>query len=623
MTGDSGDPGGPGGPDRLVPAQRLTVTFRGGRSTVAGLTWSQRGIWELHGEPIAQRHYLSLSRLFDVPAGATLTDVAGALRWLVERYEALRTTVAPGPGGVPYQHIAATGEYVLDVHEAGAGDAGSVARRLAGEYQGRPFSHQEWPLRVAVITQGGVPARALFTASHLALDRCGLRIACRAFASRLAGREAGREVGQEAPETRHAPCQPADQAEAEASAAGRRMAEQAARYWRHGLRAIPQTMFPFVPPRPAGRWSVTGELTSTAAALAAASLAARHGTTDSGVILAATAALLGARTGNTTVAMRLLAANRDDAGMRQMVGTCVQPALFTVDTDDASFGQLIERAGLAAAAAYRHARYPAPLIDEATRTINACRGINADLLCHFSDATDEPTGDTDEPAGDTDGRTPDVDPDQIEAARSLSRFRTGALFTAPQKFLLEVSGQPGTELALSLTADQGYLSRADVAALVRGIETLLVEAVRRDFPLAEAARLAGMPGMPGVPGAPWPAGVAPSGPSPAAVRIDHCWVEPAAVAAVLAAVPGVAAARAEVADGHGGSRLIGTVAVRDPALDAAYLHREVMRLLRGHPAAMAPQHYLIHLATGDAPVDLDVLPRCGEGPGRPVYTREG
>ena len=553
------------------------------------LTWSQRGLWDLHRETWPDNQYFNLSSQFQAPPGCALTDIEDALRWIVERYEAFRTTVRRDPGGGPYQQVAAAGAYPLDVHEADGTDPASVTERLTGEYRAQAFADEEWPLRVAVVTQGGAPAYLLFTASHLAVDGWGLRVAQLAFAGRLTGQAASAE----------APWQPLDQAAAEASAAGQHMAEQAARYWRRSLRAIPQTMFPREPAQPRGRWCPTGELTSAAAAMAADALAARHGTTGSSVILAATAALLGLHTGNKTVAMCLLAANRDEAKAREMIGTCVQPVLFTVDLggagpDGTSFHDLIDRTARSAAAARRGARYPPPLIEEVMREINACRGIKADLLCQFHDETEAADRVVSAPRS----------LDEIAAARSRSRFRPGVLFGAPQKFLLHVSGHPGAELGLTLAADRGYLSREDVRALVCGIETVLVEAAGRDFSLAEAAARAG---------------VTATGHGPAAVLVDRCWVEPEAVSELLAAVPGVVAARAEVAEDQGGCRLVGTVAVRDAGLDAARLHREVIGLLDGRPAAMAPQHYLIHLATDQGSADIDALPRCGEGPGRPVY----
>lgn len=554
------------------------------------LTWSQRGIWELQHQIWPEHHYFNSARLLSAPRGSTLTDVEDAFRWLVETYEAFRTTVRRDPGGVPRQHVTAVGQYPLDLHEVGAADPASVAGRLAREYRGHAFADEEWPLRAAVVTCAGAPAYVLLTASHLAVDRWGMRVACAALADRLAAR-----AGQPPPPAgAKATRQPVDQAEAEASPAGRRLAEQAARYWRRGLRAIPQTMFPYEPAQAADRWCLTGELRTSAAALAADALATRHGTPAPVVILAATAALLGLRTGNMTVAMRLLASNRHEAEVREMVGTCVQPALFAVDLGDISFHELIVRSRQSAAAAYRHARYPAPLIDEITHEINVCRGISADLLCHFRDGTDATT----RMAG------PVWDVGEIAAARSRSRFRSGALFGARQKFVLEVSGRLGAELRLFLAADRGYLSLADVRTLVHGIETVLIEAVRRDFCLAEAARLTG---------------VAPVGRSPTAVRVDRCWVEPAAVARLLGEVPGVVAAQAEVVGGQDGCRLVGRVAVQDASLDTARLHQEVIRRLRGRPAAMAPQYYLIHLAEGQALADPGALPLCCEGPGREVY----
>lgn len=176
---------------------------------------------------------------------------------------------------------------------------------------------------------------------------------------------------------------------------------------------------------------------------------------------------------------------------------------------------------------------------------------------------------------------------------------------AHQKFLLQIGGQRGGRLRVTVTADPRYLSRDDVRTLVCGVETLLVEAVQRDFSLAEAAELAG---------------VVPRRRSRTAVEVGGCRTEPEAVLGVLQGIPGVVAARVSLADGPGGPRLVGRVAVDRAGLDAESLHLECMRGLRSCPMAITPGYYFIHRAEsadGDIEAMLDDLPLCGEGDGRP------
>jgi hypothetical protein len=466
-----------------VTPERLTVTFHGERGAVAELTWAQRTIWAMHHRYWPNHHYFNFGRLFDVPEECCLAAVARAVRQLVERYEAFRTTVHDGADGQPRQRVAESGEYALDVYEAE--DAAAAAERLAYEYSGHAFRDDEWPLRIAVVTREGAPAYVLFMMSHLAVDHWGMEIACAAFI-RLLAREAGLtdEAGG-GDEAEGGLRQPVDQAAVEASPSGQRMAKRAAEYWRRTLLTIPQSMFPSTVDQ--ARWCPVGELTSTAVAPAADSLASRFGGSASGVILAATAGLLGLRTGNTTVALRLFAANRYGPQARAMVATCVQPALFAVDLRDTTFHELIARSWASSVVAYRHARYPAELIDQVIQEVGQARGVRPDLLCHFHDATFRGAMEAVGPSAD-----PAPDAGEILAASRHSRFRYRVRVGVHQKFLLQIQGQWDSTLRLTLVVDPRYLSRDDAQALVCGIETLLVEAVRRDFSLTEAARLAGV-----------------------------------------------------------------------------------------------------------------------------------
>lgn len=591
---------------------QLILAFSGDRSADAELTWSQRGIWELQQRVWPEHHHYNFARVLQMPAGTRLRDVLRCLERLVERYEAFRTTVRTAPHAGPRQHVADVGEYVIDVHEADDDQAGTT-ERLSYEYKGYAFRDDEWPLRVAIVTVAGSPAYVVLVASHLAVDRWGLDIACAALVRWVTAATSGAATsgdGDERPdEAAHAIAarQPVDQAAIESSPASRGRAQRAAEYWRRTLLAVPQTLFPFPPMYVDTRWSLSGELSSVSAAMAARALAARFGGSTSAVILTAAVSLLSIRTANTTVALRMFVANRHGAQARSMVGTCVQAGLFRVDLGDATFHELIGRTWTAAVTAYRHACYPPELIDEVIREVNFARGIDLDLFCHFSDSTDRAGPAGEDPSSMT----------QVLDALPETRYRPGAIWGTHQRFLLEVGGRPGRPLRLKIAADHRYLTRADVEAIARGIQTLLVEAMQRDFDLAEAAALTGVRARPR---------------GPAAVLVDHNWVEPEAVAGIIRSVPGVLAARVSVDGTAAEPRLTGHVAVAHSGLGPAYLHRECVLLLNGQRTAMAPHSYRVHVA-GPAPAGLapagsphpgagdledmiEALPLCGHGDGR-------
>jgi hypothetical protein len=581
--------------DATSPPEQRLVRFHGSRGVVAELTWAQRSIWDLHHMYSPDHHYFNFGRLIAAPDGTTVAAVERSVRCLVERYETFRTTVHLGPDGRPRQHVAESGELPLQVYEAGD-DAAVAANELIFQYKGHSFRDDEWPVRVGVVTRRGSPVYVVFMASHLAVDRWGMDNACAAYLRLLAGDgdagPAGPDAGAGAPEA--ALRQPADQAAVEASPSGQRMASRAVEYWRRTLLTVPHTMFPVRLAADHARLSSAGELTSSAVGLAADALAAKVGGSSSGVILAATVGLLGIRTGNTTVALRLFASNRYGPQAQAMVATCVQPVLFSVDLRDVTFRELIARSWESAVLAYRHARYPSNVIDQLIDEVSIERGAAIDLLSHFNDMTD---------AGPAADRSPDTR--EILAALPDSRFRHRGVLGAHQKFLLQIGGQRGGRLRVTVIADPRCLSRDDVRTLVCGVETLLVEAVQRDFSLAEAAELAG---------------VVPRRRSRTAIEVGGCLTEPEAVLGVLRDIPGVVAARVSLADGPGRPRLIGRVAVDRAGLDAESLHLECMRGLQSCPMAITPGYYFIHLAEsadGDIEAMLDDLPLCGQGDGRP------
>jgi hypothetical protein len=581
--------------DATNPPEQRTVRFHGSRGIEAELTWAQRSIWDLHHMYAPDHHYFNFGRLLAAPDGISVAAVERSVRHLVERYETFRTTVHPGPDGRPRQRVAESGEFPLQVHEAGD-DPAVAANELIFQYKGHPFRDDEWPLWIGVVTRRGSPAYILFMASHLAVDRWGMENACAAFLRLLTGDAGTTDPARDAGAAQAALRQPADQAAVEASSSGQRMASRAVEYWRRTLLTIPHTMFPFRLAADQARLSSAGELTSSAVALAADALASSLGGSSSGVILAATVGLLGIRTGNTTVALRLFASNRYGPQAQAMVATCVQPTLFSVGLRDVTFRELIVRSWESSVLAYRYARYPSDVIDQLVDEVSIERGATMDLLCHFHDMTD---------AGPAADHPPDAG--EVLAALPGSRFRHRGVLGAHQKFLLQIGGQRGGRLRLTLVADPRYLSRDDVRTLVCGIETLLVEAVQRDFSLAEAAELAG---------------VVPRRRSRTAIEVGGRRTEPDAVLGVLRDIPGVVAARVSVADGPGGPLLIGRVAVDRTGFDAESLHLHCMRGLLSCPMAITPDYYFIHVAEsadGDSDLEavLDDLPLCAQGDGRP------
>ncbi|MFC4015617.1 condensation domain-containing protein [Nonomuraea purpurea] len=457
--------------DDAAPTGEITVAFRAPTARSGLLTWAQREMWHQFSRTRPHHYYFNSTRLFRVPEKCRIGDVTEAVRRLVECYEAFRTTIGVTSGGVPRQHVAGEGVYRLALHEAGE-DEGGLAERLSYEYRGRGFDDDEWPLRVAVITRAGEPALVLFTVSHLAADRVGLDVASEAFVRLLAGER------DALPAT---VMQPLDQVAVEDSPVGERAAARAVAYWERTVATIPHTMFPDRSPAVPGNWSPVGVLRSPAAGLAAAVLGAELGVSPGGAVLAAAAALLSTRTGNTTVALGLFAANRSVPGARDMVSTCVQPALFSVDVPAASFRELIRSTWTSSLLAYRHAWYPPDLIGDVVERASRRRGQPIELDCQVQDYS-----------GYSRARPIAPSPQEVHTALPRSRFSRSALWTRDQLLLLTIAGHPGSELRFSVASDPAVLPVPELERFVRGIELLLVRAVVADFELGEVPELTGL-----------------------------------------------------------------------------------------------------------------------------------
>lgn len=574
--------------DAAAPARVLTVPFRAARSGRGPLTWAQREIWD-GSEALRPRHaYFNLQRTLALPAGTGVAAVAGAVRALVEWAEALRTTVGRDADGQPEQRVADRGTYPLAVHEAGMRPPAAVADVLAAELAAHPFADEEWPLLAAVVANGETAHHLVLVACHVAVDRFALDQVC----TRLRGLLA--DPLDQPPAGPH----PLDRARYEASDAGRRAGGRALDFWRRTLAGTPQAMFAVTPdagPRP---WPSV-EMDSVAVAIAARHLAQRYRTSAGEVILATAAAMLAARTGHRTVVLRLLAGNRFTRAVRTMVGTCVQPALFRVDIGEGTLADLVRRTWDAVVLANRHAAYPPHALRTVLDDLNLARGVHLDLGCYFHSRRD------------ADASTPPHgDPADLDSVRRHTVMRRGAVWNRHRRFSLEVHTGAGSTW-LRLDADPAALPAPAVRAFLCGIEELLVRAVHAEVPLADVAALTGTAAMTQA-DRPYPLD-----------RLDHGWIDPAAVEDVLAGLGPVAAARVRVDAGE----LIADVATTEPDLTVAMLHRACVAALPARPDAGAPHHYVVRLADpgrpgADPSADADPwwrsAPVLDRGTGRPA-----
>lgn len=447
--------------------RRVDVSFTGSRAGSAELTWGQFEIWAM-----LQRRRRpggsNLFRLLRLPAGYDVAAVADAVRRLVERYEALRTTVRCASDGVPRQHVAASGVLPLLIFDSEPTGVDAFAEQVLSHCMPRDLDGDEGPFLPAVVTVQGSATYLILVISHLAVDREAADHLGEVVLRLLTGAD---DDGQTV-------WQPLDQAAAEASPRAALIRHRAEKYWYDALARAPLTLLPVDPDANRNVWSVV-ELRSRALATAAGLLAARHSTSPPAVVLAALSAVLAARAGDSRVVMYLVSNNRFDPRMRDMVCSCAQPGLFVVDVGDADFGAAVERTREAMMLAYRYAYVPPWGLYGVFDRLAEERGARVEVGGMFQCTT--PRG---APA------PPPARPPVEELVAQVRQRTVRGSAQWPQELPVTMDLAESPEgMALTLTADPAMLDRRAAEAVLIATETLLVRAVQEHVRMREIPEL--------------------------------------------------------------------------------------------------------------------------------------
>jgi hypothetical protein len=548
----------------LTAAMRLvSVQFSGARSGSGPVTLGQQNVLRWAEDQTVfgavQCQWLNVAR------GRSLDDVTRAIGGLVSRHESLRTLFAAGPSEEWTQHVTASGELLVEVHEA---DGQLIATEaLVKQRLNAPFAlDREWPIRAAVITSGGAPAEVLLVLTHMAADFASLGIIARDF-RRLMSPSTSQAAERPA-------FQPLDQAKLEMSPMAKRRTEAAVRYWETTLRGTPQCMLAVPGHPPADSGSRMATLRSRAAALALARIADRTHASQSVVILAAVATLLGLRTVNDRCQITSLCANRFTPAIRDYVGTIAQDALIAADLTAETFDGIIQATRTAALTAYYYSQYDTECLWQMIDRVNEDRGTENHRDCVLNDLNG---------AGVTRGQAGGL-PEKGDAADAMrdTRLVWADADPRPLLFYFEVFGLTRHDVSLSVWADQSRFPAAEVEDFLFAVERLLVAAERRDVPAGDIGALTGI--SPVRRDASWR-------------RIDSCWIEMPAVQQLLddvaASVPGIDAARVFCVRDAASTSLVAYVSAPGIQITPQDLHAHCRELLPGRPTAMAPAWYVI------------------------------
>jgi hypothetical protein len=440
--------------------ERVVVPFAGAGQGVAELTWGQQGLWRamrLTGTS------LPLAGATPMPPGYLIEDMARVLRFALERHPSLRTRLRLHGDLPPEQDLAAAGEAVLEVVDAGAEDPAAVAERLRRRWEDTVFDYAtEWPVRMGVVTAGGAVSHMVAVYCHLALDLSGLEVLIEDLATM------DRRTGTSpVPVTATSPLELAGR---QHGAAGRRHSTTSLRYWERLLRRVPAHRLPGPadPRRP--RFQELG-YSSLAALHAVRILAARSGLRTGPLLMAAHSVALAALSGVDQAVLQVLVSNRFRPGLTRAVTPLTQSALLAVEVAGAPLTEVAARCQRSVVRAGKNAYYDPDGLDDLAARVDAERGEHVDVDCFFNDRRRVADHDRPGPLPSAAEVRQALPRSALRLDRELERF--------DHRLFVHVNDVPDA-LDWTVCADTHHLSPAGAEALLTGMESALVEAALRD-----------------------------------------------------------------------------------------------------------------------------------------------
>jgi hypothetical protein len=435
---------------------RLLVPFAGEGTGEAELTFGQLGLWQSLAKGVSR----TVAYVAEPPPGTTVADVADMLGFMVGRHQSLRTTLhRRDDGRPPRQRVSASGEVPLLVVASGDSDPATVAEALSTHWQTVLFDYAtDWPVRMAAVISAGAVTHVVTVILHTSIDAFGL--------SALAADIGARDPKTGAPAGPVTALPPLAQAVWEASPAGRRQNERSLRYLEKILRTAPPELFG--PPRYGGepRHDLL-RYRSRALAMAAHAVAARERVDDSPALLAAFLVAAARVTGVRRLLTLMVVSNRFRPGYADSVSALIKITPFLLDVADRTVGEVVALTAGKALNAYKNAYYDAYEQDEVVARVERERGVAFDLSCYYNDRRQRDRTHTgvEPPTG-----------EQIRAALADSELSWRSEVDIPRSKLHLCLDDPPGAVELVLSADGRYFSHDDMAALVRAIEEVAVQA---------------------------------------------------------------------------------------------------------------------------------------------------
>jgi hypothetical protein len=563
---------------QLTPMPSIPVEFTGQRAGEGPLTMGQLDVytWTSTAPDLT---YAILYADLPVPAMVPVGDVAEAVAVLIARHESLRTTYLPGES--PRQRVEASGVQLLEACSVGEGQWGSqdspaAAGALIRWLRESPDPGRR-PVRIAVAIAPGPGDRVIACAAgftHVAMDQGSIEILKRDFAG-LLGDPVRRHVGRPG----H---QPLDQAELEATPAERCKATAALAYLQQQARRIPRCLYALPGARLSGE-SLTVELSSVAAAMAVHRVAARTRASRSSIVLAAICAVLAHRANYAELVIPLASSNRFERHLVNYVGTLAQLAIATVEIGERSFDELVRHTWTTVMEASRHARYDAANRDAMLEMIEHERGLRLDFDPLFNSLVPESWS----------GLTAGVgfQPEEIDTALARTRLRWRPMPDGRASIRFSLHQVDGCLRLDVWSGDAGLVPRAELESVLLAVERLLVAAAHGDVAGSRMPEVIGLEPITG---------------TSDRIRVDHCWVDVAAVQRLVDEA--VAPAVAHVFASAGGRPLVACLTATSAVHTPEQAHARCVAALLRHPTAITPRHYVICRTAPSDPAEPTTWP---------------
>ncbi|HEV2887901.1 MAG TPA: condensation domain-containing protein [Jatrophihabitans sp.] len=443
----------------------ILVPFHGPGAGVGPLSWAQKSIWQTI---VLDGNSVTMGGVSPLRAGRTVQDMTALLRFMISRHPALRTRLRFEPDGTILQVVSESGVIPLALVEAGDEDPAAVAATVNHRFESEDFDYEsEWPVRMAVILQDGVPTHMVVSYLHLYIDALGLR----ALMADLATMDPVTGEGSAPVEA----MQPLDQARFQQTPAAQRQCDASLRHLERVLRTAPAQRFP-EPADPDQEPSYPSlEMRSPATRLAVRLISGRFSMDSSQVLLCMFGIALTRLTGSSPFVTQLAVGNRFRPGLAASVSAVAQVSPCMIDFTDTTFEEALARTRREAVRAYKNGYYDPPQRQALRKQIREERGEVVDLSCFYNDRRQQ-----------RDLRdVPVPSAQEIQAAVPLTRHSwSQPVELIPERIYLSVDDDPDAVL-IQLSGDTRYLPMPRMEELAYGIESAAVQAALDPAALTE------------------------------------------------------------------------------------------------------------------------------------------